>query len=826
MLYKLIINNLRFHFVQWLLIPLSIQATTISGNITGSANEPIPFVSIFIKGTTTGTTSNNDGYYSLELKNGVHEVVFKVIGYRMHVETINVSGANQTLNIKLQTENINLKEVTVSADAEDPAYPVIRQTIKKRKFYLEQVNAFSCDVYIKGVQRITKHPKKIMGMELDPEGDIDSATGIVYLTESVSKFNYKKQGQIKEEMISSKVSGDNQAFSYNRASEMLFNFYENLIEVEGLSERGFVSPINENALFYYRYKLLGTFYENGDLINKIQVIPKRKNDPVFHGVIYIMENSWRIHSTDLYLTKDAQIDFVDTLIINQLFVPVENEIWLPVYNKFIFSFAIMGIKGNGMYLGSFGNYILDPDFPKKFFNGEEMKVYEDANKKDSTYWSENRPIPLTPEEELDYRKRDSLQIIKSSKPYFDSLDRKSNKVTFGKIFFTGYQYYQRAKKRRFGVSPLISNVNFNTVQGLNTGARFIYYKTQERNRYFLIRPEIYYGFSNKSWNGGVTSIVALIAEKFEFLKLKGGSYIMQFNGQEPIAPIINTVYSLLEEKNHMKIYEKKFLHLEYQKEYLNGIYVTSELDYAQRKPLFNTTNFTIIDRKNRSYTSNHPLEPLNDTINVFEKNQALTFNIQLKIRFKQKYYTRPYEKIITGTKYPTLIFNYRKGIPSLAGSDVNFDLLEAVVSDEINLKLLGKFRYAVSAGSFLNNSKMYFIDYRHFNGNKTIFSTFKQNDFGLLDYYSYSSNKQYLEIHAEQHFGGFILNKFPLIRKLKLNEVSGINYLSNEKQPGYYELFVGIEKLGTFRLDFVTGYASNKKAGAGIRLGIKLGPEH
>jgi hypothetical protein len=94
------------------------------------------------------------------------------------------------------------------------------------------------------------------------------------------------------------------------------------MDVGGLGARGFISPISSNALLTYRYKLLGTFYDQGLLVNKIQVIPKRKNDPAFNGIIYIMEDSWRIHSTNLYLTKDAQINFVDTLYIDQVFLPV------------------------------------------------------------------------------------------------------------------------------------------------------------------------------------------------------------------------------------------------------------------------------------------------------------------------------------------------------------------------------------------------------------------------------------------------------------------------------------------------------------------------
>ena len=152
-------------------------------------------------------------------------------------------------------------------------------------------------------------------------------------------------------MVSSKVSGDNRAFSYNQASDMLFNFYENNLDLAGLSERGFISPIASGAMLYYKYKLEGTFIENGLIVNKIQVIPRRKNDPVFRGYIYIVEDLWNIHSVDLYLNKDAQIDFVDSLAVQQLFSKIENNIWLPTTNKYAFEFGFMGIRGEGYFVG-------------------------------------------------------------------------------------------------------------------------------------------------------------------------------------------------------------------------------------------------------------------------------------------------------------------------------------------------------------------------------------------------------------------------------------------------------------------------------------------
>ena len=56
-----------------------------------------------------------------------------------------------------------------------------------------------------------------------------------------------------------------------------------------------------------------TFVENNQLVNKIEVIPNEKNDPVSQEIFI----SWKIpggfYSADLFVTRNQQIEFVDTL---------------------------------------------------------------------------------------------------------------------------------------------------------------------------------------------------------------------------------------------------------------------------------------------------------------------------------------------------------------------------------------------------------------------------------------------------------------------------------------------------------------------------------
>jgi len=797
------------------------QTFILSGKISDK-NEALPFATILVKGTTYGTNSNINGQYALKLPAGNYEIVYQYVGYNKKTEKVQMS-ADKILNMNLSADGISLKEVEVKA-GEDPAYPIIRKAIKKRSYYLNQINAYTCKAYIKGLQRISHIPKnfsKLVKLSGGNASDTADMKGVVYLSESESKYHFRKKDDEKEIMYSSKVSGDNKAFSFNQLSDMKVNFYNNLVEMGNLSDRPFTSPINENAFLYYRFYLLGTITGEGKVINKIKVVPKRKNDPCFRGIIYIQDSTWRITSVDLMLTKDAKIDFVDTLTVKQLHSPVSaDSVWLPVTLNFGFDFKAFGFKGNGYFNANIKEYDLYPVFPKKFFKNEVLKVEEDANKKDSSYWITNRAVPLTKEEEKDYHTKDSIAKVRGTDRYKDSVDKKNNKLEFTDLFM-GYTYYNTRKKFSVSLPGLITNgVQYNTVEGLNLSYKLNITKTYEDFKFLIISGRSRYGFSNKLWGGELGATYHFKPEKFSRIGINFKTIVEQYNQQDPISPLVNSIYTLLLNENYMKAFKETGTEVSYFTELINGVYFNSFIKYVERSPLKNTTDLLLIDDKNKLFTSN---DPRNDFTHdsLFSTNNALTAEISFSFRFKQKYYTLPHQKIISGSKYPRLSIIYKKAFPYL-NTIADYDLATAVISDNIKLGLFGNFSYRLRGGGFLNTKKLLFMDFKYFLGNQTIFNT---NDylssFRLLPYYTFSADQWYAEAHGEHHFNGFIINKIPLLKKLKIQEVIGGHFLASNKLSHYYEINFGIEKVfKVVRFDYVLAYSPDGKLKQGFTFGI------
>ena len=102
---------------------------------------------------------------------------------------------------------------------------------------------------------------------------------------------------------------------------------------------------------HYNFKYLGASLQGNFTINKIEVIPKRKSQQLFEGTIYIIEDLWCLHSVDL-----TNENIVGKIKVQQLYIPVQDEIWMPVSHKFEINIGIVGFKADAGY-GSSVKYI-------------------------------------------------------------------------------------------------------------------------------------------------------------------------------------------------------------------------------------------------------------------------------------------------------------------------------------------------------------------------------------------------------------------------------------------------------------------------------------
>ena len=180
----------------------TVAPAQVVGIITDTKNEPLPFVNILIENTYKGTTSNDDGYYELNISEPkTYTIVYSYLGYKAVKKKVTIDKFPFKINISLEEESVSLGEVVINSE-DNPAGIIMRQVIAKRKENLEKINTFKADFYSRGLIKIKDAPEKILGQEVgDLGGGLDSTrTGIIYLSETISKIQYLRPDKLKEKI--------------------------------------------------------------------------------------------------------------------------------------------------------------------------------------------------------------------------------------------------------------------------------------------------------------------------------------------------------------------------------------------------------------------------------------------------------------------------------------------------------------------------------------------------------------------------------------------------------------------------------------------------
>ncbi len=812
----------RLTLLLFLFLSIKVAAQKIYGTVYNDKGDLLPYASITVKGTTSGASANNRAKFAINLVPGNYTIVCQHIGYATQEKTVQLKDIDQELSFVLLQQKLAMKEVVIKSNGEDAAYQIIRQAIKKREAYAKQVTAFTCGLYAKDMIKLRHLPRKILGFKVDVDSReemmLDTmGQGIIYLSESMAKVAIQQPDKFKMEVISSRVSGSN---GFGFSFPTFISLYQNNVRIfaEQLNPRGFVSPVADGAIGFYKFKLLGSFYENGKEINSIKVIPRRNYEPLFSGIINITEGDWRIHSFDLLLTKKSQLEIIDTLQITQFYVPVNDTIWRVKNQLLHFNFNQFGIDAIGNFLNVYSDYDLTPNFNKKYFDRVIIKYDTNVNKKTKAYWDSIRPVPLEKEEVKDYLVKDSLFELKNdsanSKHTIDSLKKKQGKIKLADVFWSGISrtHYGKADRYNWGIASLIQNLEYNPADGavLNVGGYFEKYLKKSRAN-LSIKPNFRYGFSNRHVNTWIDATLRTrdfdIDRKIkrEEWALSGGKRVSQFNKESPISPVVNSFSTLLYGENFMKTYENYFLAAGFSKRFESGFHYGIKGLFEDRLPLNNTTNYTLFPKDRNRITPNYPYEKISAP---FVKHKAVILSLDVSYKPGQQYIQFPYRKMPIGSKYPTFSINYTKGIEGVLGSAVNFDKWKVGIDGDYNFRLGGLLKYNISLGGFFNSKSVFIQDYQHFNGNRSTLAGEYLNSFQLSSYYENSTIANiYGILHLEHHFNGLITNKIPLFKRLNWNLVAGTNSFYVNTLSNHTELFFGFENIfKIFRVDYVYGF--------------------
>jgi hypothetical protein len=883
-----------------LIISAGLDAQVLKGTIKDSQGEAIPYATVYIQELKQGTTANTKGDYEIRLPAGKYTVIYESLGFEPDIRNIKLSGSIIILNITLQVQTYEIPEVRITASGEDPAYQIMRKVIGMAPYYLNHVGSYKAEVYLKGNLVLTRIPgiiKRRMKVEArsNSGASASSATmkeGDTYMMESFNGIEFNAPDKYNQHVISSRSTFPEQGGEISPMEFIKASFYEPVLN------NMFISPLSPEAFFHYRFKYLGLSAEGNYYIDKIEVTPKRKSQQLFEGTIYIIEDLWCLHSVDLINENIA-----GKVRVQQLYIPVQEDVWMPVSHNFDVSISILGVKGEASY-GSSIKYsevklnqnlkkpegiaeykgrqagktaladtiknkttrqideILSkedlsnrdmvrlsglinkkskeslPDSVKKSLETKDKTTYvieKDADKKDSTFWSGIRPIPLSENELKSVKASDSIKARLSPAQKNDTTKKAHPEKTgffpfMGKLAFghtwsdtTGFSFTNKGLLN-------LKNLNFNTVDGLVYGMDLRINKSWQKKYRLGIYPAFLYAFSREAFMWRINGQFSFGKQGRMQLYLKSGSLSRDLNGGSGIEPLVNSITTLFLESNYLKLYESKFLTIGYRTEVTNGLYIDLQAGYDNRKILSNTTDFTIISTS-KPYTDNTPvnsyLENPSDPYYALVDHKHGEFTLALQYTPRQRYTIKGGSKIPGKSDWPTFAVSWKHGINDFTGYSPavrQFDQLRFEVFQRMSIGAMGEFRWRYMAEGFLKNTGFSFIDFNHFNSQQfPVLIKDYEDAFMLPKFYSQSSPERFSELHTKYTTPYLLIKLIPGLSNTLMRENLSLSFLWSDYHEAYTELGYSISEILLIgELGVYVGFNDFSYGSAGLKVTLRL----
>jgi hypothetical protein len=797
---------------------------TLEGLVRTPEGTPVPYARVSVVGADRGALSNEQGAYRLSLAPGRYPIECRHLGFAAQETTLNLeAGKRYSLDFTLTPVDWQMATVEIEGGKKDPAYAIMAEVIAHKRAFQQQYERYRCDTYLKvrrKVATLASSPVRVdsvSGDTLPPEDSIKTVDLIESFSETYFERPNRYQSVVKayrhdnperSKSIATAWDGVGEAYRseltnpylfYTDVSQADFNFYDNLIQAPSLGDRPFISPLNSTMWrLIYRYRLLESYLEQGRVHYRIEVKPRNEVGPYFSGELVVIDGLWAIESVD-FEVMPATLSYFAAFHLSHRYEPDEQGRWLLREERYQYLVKERKEHHHGLTVALHRNYAVDIEWPSSFLGSELRRTEREAFERDSSYWAELRPIGLDPQEVAFSQEQDSLIERYSQAEYLHEIDSAYNHLGFWDILFNGMAFRDRPRRMHYYINSLLQQAQFYGVGGYRHALGGRVSKTFRRGTQLSVGGEVDYGFANEDLRGKGRVRYTYAPRRFARATLKGG------NTYELIT--LNTSFTAIFSRSNFL--NKVYGGAEHRMELVNGLFLDVGFEFA---------DYRAIDQLQLAEWGDALFGDLNQP-RAFDPFRQLRFDIELSYTPRQLYYLEPYRKVIKGSVWPTFTLKYRKAVPGVLGSDINYDFLALEVKHEFPVGAIGTSRWRTEAGRYLQAERIRLPDEVFFRGSDPFIFVNPLQVFQLLDS-TMNTRNAYFSGHYLHDFGGTLIDKVPLLKRLPLQTTLGGGMLLMEDGSFWHnEVFAGLQvpfrikrqrfKAGVF---YVSSYSNSANA--------------
>ena len=741
--------------------------------IDASTGEPIEYAAAKYTGTSVGQSTDLDGKFMVPIYDNYNKLEITCLGYKPVVVTVNKAQKEIHSTIKLYPDDFLLSEVVVKKSKihykrkNNPAVDLMRKVIANKKLSdIREKDFYHFDKY-------EKHTFSYNDVEKSSIAEVCPETGKliipIMVDETTSEENYRKDPKATKTIINAKRSDGFQ--NMLSSGDMLTTFVKDIFtDVDiykdnvRVLQHPFISPISTSeAIGFYHYYIEDTLQVDGEQCIDVVFLPNNTQDFGFSGHLYITDDKLnQVKRAVINIPNNSGVNYVDNLLVIQDFMT------LPTGER-VLKTDDMIVEISGFYgalnmacqrYTSYSNYNFDPITDKKAFRSTLTDyVKPDAEFKDSTYWASIRPIKLTETENNLGRSVDKINgdlggfwkfVLKAVVENSVELTPRPNKIDF---------------------IPLNSIVSHNDIDGWRY--QIPLQTTGNLSPHLFFRGYAAYGTKDEKMKYKIETEYSFNKKKYmahEFPR-RSISLSYMYDDMSPVDKYTGTtkdnVYSSFKASKVDQMMYVNDWKLKYQYETNNFITYSVALDNSKLTPAGKLIYQRNVDESLVPYIK--------------------TTDMKLGFRYapRETFINSKQQRLSINNDAPVFTLEHTVGFDGPLGGQYKYNMTEVSIFKKFWMPAaLGYIETYIKGGYQWN--KVPFPMLFTPQSNLSYFVQFDSWSFNMLRNMEFLNDK-YATLFINWNFDGKILNRVPLLRKLKLREYVGFKMmyagLSDKNNP-------------------------------------------
>lgn len=804
-------------------------AQTFKGTVTDNAGEPVPYAALYLRETQSGLTTDEHGHFQTKLPVGQYTCDVSSLGYVSQLFSFQMLGRDYEKNIILSERTYALPEVNITKGNEDPAYAVMRKAIARAPYHRTRIKGFTAGTYLKGTGKGTAIPA-VLKLSKDVRKAAKEWMGKLFVLEEQQLVTFAAPDTWTNRVI---------AYKNSFPDEIQVDMGLTMINLYMPELFGKVSPLNKNAFSYYRFHLDGCFVEGGQMINKIQVIPKRDDSRLLRGDLFIVEDLWCISAANVSVRATGvkgQIKITCKEVVPSVFLPVSTTASTII--------DLMGFEAESSYLAAVHYTNVKTDIPPRAEKTEKAEVlivqevspkkhkYERpvrigradikidslADKKDSLYWTAVRSVPLRLEELQSYHYKEEKILLTDSLPG-NKFGKQNAAGRILNAFMLGKTFRTSNKKAWLTLPGLPSHIpEYNFVDGFWLGVKLKTGVKLSPASTLRFVPSFYYTTARKNWIGQGELSLDYAPRNRGHLSLSGGLLSADYNAESGESRLINSLSSSLFGHNHLKLYENTFFTINHAIEPVNGLLFSSSLSWQRRKMLENHIDHSWFKRDAESNI------PENKAFRPMPENDILKASFGLEYTPAHYYHMSKGKKVYEASRYPTFALEYDRAFPMDGARYLaSYHLMQFSAKQNLEFGMFNRLHWSINAGTFWNEKNMQFPDFKHFASTRILITERSfDTGFSLLDNYALSTNTRWVQANLSWYTPYLLLKRLPFLSKKAFDEALHLRSVVLYGRRPYTELGYSVGFSEMARLGVFVGFDCLKYHSVGVSLSFPL----